>query len=225
MQFSYHALIGAAVNITIPDPEPVVSFSPVVLPTPGQQIDLQMRVTAPASYITNSSSPGPAAGAGPAQLPVILFAHGAGDSHWLSSLDGYTPITEFWASHGFVVVQPTLPDSAFLGQRAPAGDEYFWQARARAMVRVLDGLDAVEAAVPGLSGRLDRGRVAVAGHSLGSWTASLLLGAANTDPRPNATTGTVRMQDRRIKAGVILSGTGNGGADLSDNGRQMVPCK
>lgn len=88
MQFPHHALIGAAVNIPIPDPTPVISFSPVVLPAPDRPVDMQLRVTAPSN---GSQEP----------LPVILLAHGSGPSNWLSSLDGYIPLAEFWAAHGF----------------------------------------------------------------------------------------------------------------------------
>jgi predicted dienelactone hydrolase len=39
-------------------------------------------------------------------LPIVLFAHGFG-----SDLDGYAPLTDYWAAHGFVVVQATHMDS------------------------------------------------------------------------------------------------------------------
>jgi len=65
---------------------PVVSVKPVVLPAPGPGEDLHLRVSAPATG---------------RDLPVILFSHGNG-----SSLEGYGPLTDFWATHGFVVVQP-----------------------------------------------------------------------------------------------------------------------
>ena len=88
------------------------------------------------------------------------------------------------------------------------------------MVRILDNLDSVEAAVPGLKGRLDRARVAVAGHSAGAWTASMLLGASNTDPRDGFPW---YKPETRIKVGVVLAGIGNGGANLSDFGKKLVP--
>lgn len=42
---------------------------------------------------------------------------------------------------------------------------------------MLDHFDLIENAVPGLVGRADLNRVAVAGHSMGGQTASMLLGA------------------------------------------------
>lgn len=205
MHINYHARIGAAAEIPVNPPEPIISFSPVVLPAPGRPVDLQLRVTVP--------STGDA-------LPIILLSHGQGRSNSLSSLEGYGPLYEFWAAHGFAVLQPTHLSSAFLGLKAPVGQELFYQERALDMVRILDHLDAIEATVPGLKGRLDRSRVAVAGHSAGAWTASMLLGASNTDPRDGSTW---HKLETRIKAGVVLAGIGNGGADLSDMGKQLVP--
>ena len=206
MHTNYHALIGAAADIPINPTKPVVSYSPVVLSVLGRPIDLQLRVTVP--------STGDA-------LPIILLAHGHGRSNWLSSLEGYAPLYEFWAAHGFAVLQPTHLSSAFLRLKSPPGQELFYQERAEDMVRILDQLDTIESTVPGLKGRLDRTRVAVAGHSLGAWTASMLLGASNTDPRDGSTW---YKPEARIKVGVILGGLGNGGVDLSDAGKKnLVP--
>ena len=77
--------------------------------------------------------------------------------------------------------------SAFLGPKAPEGQELFWQKCATDMVRIVDHLDSVEAALSGLKGCLDPARVSVAGLSAGRWTASMLLGASNTDPRDRST--------------------------------------
>jgi predicted dienelactone hydrolase len=55
-------------------PQPVVTFSPVVLPVPGRQVDLQIKVSAPARG---------------SNLPIIPFSHGHGRSNFLSSLHGY----------------------------------------------------------------------------------------------------------------------------------------
>ncbi|MFJ9411589.1 alpha/beta hydrolase family protein [Streptomyces sp. NPDC101393] len=176
-------------------PAPVLSFGPVVLSVPGRPVDLHMRVSAPAI------------GAG---LPVILLSHGHGPSNNLSSLNGYAPLANYWAAHGFVVVQPTHLTSrtlADLVSDAPGAPD-FWRSRAEDMTHILDRIDVIESAVPQLAGRIDRTKVAVAGHSLGGFTAALLLGAGLTDPD----TGDVaHLVEPRIKAGVLLAAPGRGG--------------
>ncbi len=176
-------------------PVPVLSFSPVVLSVPGRPVDLHVRVCAPAT------------GTG---LPVILLSHGHGPSNHLSSLNGYAPLADFWAAHGFVVIQPTHLTSrtlAHLVAEAPGAPD-FWRSRAEDMTHVLDRLDVIEDAVPQLAGRIDHTRIALAGHSLGGFTAALLLGAGITDPD----TGTVvHLVEPRIKAGVLLAAPGRGG--------------
>jgi pimeloyl-ACP methyl ester carboxylesterase len=190
--------INGAENIPVSAPTPVVSVSPVVLSAPERAVDLQMRVSAP---VTGR------------ELPVLLLSHGHGNSNHLSSLNGYGPLANFWAAHGFVVIQPTHLDSKTLSLD-PNGPEgpLFWRSRAQDMKRILDQLDLIEASVPELSGRLDRSRIAAAGHSLGGHTISMLLGARLTDPKDGTE---VDMADSRIKAGVLLAAPGRGGADLS----------
>ncbi|WP_078873143.1 alpha/beta hydrolase family protein [Streptomyces sp. NRRL S-1868] len=169
-------------------PATVVSAKPVVLPAPGRGEDLQVRVSAPAT------------GEG---LPVLVFSHGFG---W--SLDGYAPLADHWAAHGFVVVQPTHLDSRTLG--LPADDPRtprIWRIRVDDLARALDALDVLEAAVPGLAGRTDPGRAAVAGHSWGAQTASTLLGARvlDADGVPGED-----LTDPRVTAGVLLAAPGLG---------------
>lgn len=87
------------------------------------------------------------------------------------------------------------------------------------MSRILDDLAEIETTVPGLQGRLDHSKVAVVGHSLGAWTALTLLGVGNTDPRDGST---FHEPEKRIRAGVVLSGTGSGGKDISEIGQKII---
>ncbi|GAA2744047.1 chlorophyllase [Kitasatospora cinereorecta] len=176
-------------------PVPVLSYSPVVLPVPGRPVDLQVRVSAPES------------GTG---LPVILFSHGHGPSNNLSSLNGYAPLANAWAAQGFVVVQPTHLTSRTLSHLVAdaAGAPDFWRSRAEDMSHILDRLDVIERTVPRLAGRIDHTKVALAGHSLGGFTAALLLGAGLNDPD---TGNVVHLVEPRIKAGVLLAAPGRGG--------------
>ncbi|MEJ2886227.1 alpha/beta hydrolase family protein [Actinomycetospora aeridis] len=168
---------------------PVVSVSPVVL---GER---ELRVSAP----TTGSD-----------LPVLLFSHGFG-----SSSRAYGPLVDWWAAHGFVVVAPTHLDSRTLGL---ADDDprrrSFWRHRVDDMRRVLDHLDVVEAAVPGLAGRVDHDRVVAAGHSFGGQTTGVLLGL-RVDGEDLA--------DPRVTAGVLLATAGRGGDALRPGVIEMFP--
>ncbi|AEW98976.1 alpha/beta hydrolase family protein [Streptantibioticus cattleyicolor] len=178
---------------------PTVAVRPVTLPAPGRGHDLQVRVTAPTTG---------------RDLPVVLFSHGA-----TLTMDDYAPLAGFWASHGFVVVQPTHLDSLGLPPDDPRAPRT-WRIRADDLTGVLDQLGTVEAEVPGLAGRVDHDRVAVAGHSWGAQTASTLVGARvlDADGTPGAS-----MADPRVRAAVLLCLPGTGGADLSPLAAEHFP--
>ena len=188
-------------------PAPVLSYSPVVLSVPGRPVDLQVRVSAPAT------------GTG---LPVILFSHGHGGSNNVSSLNGYAPIASLWAAAGFAVIQPTHLDSRTLSRQLAdtPGAPFFWRSRAEDMSRILDRLDEIETTVPQLAGRIDHRKIAVAGHSLGGHTASLLLGARIAGPDTGEE---ANLTEPRIKAGVLLAAPGRGGAILNGWMAGQVP--
>ncbi|RKN47583.1 alpha/beta hydrolase family protein [Micromonospora endolithica] len=190
-------------------PAVVVSVSPVVLPAPGRPVDLQVRVTAPATGH---------------DLPLLLMSHGQGPSNNLSSLHGYLPLVQHFAARGFVVVQPTHLSSATLkghpGLRDHPEAPLFWRERALDMTRILDALAKLEAAVPQIAGRIDHGKVAVVGHSMGGHTASLLLGARFNHP---STGETVDVRDLRIITGALLAAPGRGGEALSATAARHYP--
>ncbi|MBW8684485.1 alpha/beta hydrolase family protein [Chitinophaga rhizophila] len=171
----------------------VISVSPVILSAPERGTDIEVRISAP---ITGD------------QLPIIVFAHGYG-----SSLDGYAPLVNYWAAHGFVVVQPTFLDSRTLalGQDDPR-TPLIWKYRVSDMKRILDDLNIIIEAIPGLSERVDKTRIAAAGHSFGAQTTGMLLGARILDADGNPGED---LSDARIKAGILLCAAGRGGEDLS----------
>lgn len=178
---------------TFGGPVPVVSVSPIILPSPGRGEDLETRVSAP---VTGE------------HLPIIVFLHGFG-----SSMDGYAPLAHYWAARGFVVIQPTFLDSTKVGLRDDDPRKpSVWRFRVEDVKRILDNLELIEDCVPGLKGRVDQNRIAAVGHSFGSQTAGLLLGA-----RTISLDGSLGedMTDHRIKVGILLSAGGRGGDALS----------
>lgn len=171
-----------------------VSVRPIGLPGPDRDSDLLVHLTAPS------------VGTG---LPVVVFSHGYGA--FGASMDTYRPLVDHWTAQGFVVVQPNHLDAQGLAADDPRSD-VLWQIRIRDLRQVIDQLDTVLAAVPGLAERTDRSRLAVAGHSYGATSASALVGA-----RVVGADGTVSASDKdeRVRAAVLLALTGTGGDDLS----------
>lgn len=191
----------------------VISQSPVSLSSPGRERELQVRVSAPVSGT---------------KLPVIIFSHGFG-----SSMDAYAPLVNYWASEGFVVIQPTFLDSRTLSLNPKADHseavkaylddprkQVMWRYRVEDVKCVLDQLHVIENTVIGLRGRLDLDRIAAAGHSFGAQTTAMLLGARviNNDESLSRD-----YSDTRIKAGVLLSVGGRGGEALSPFAKEHFP--
>lgn len=180
-------------------PVPVISVRSIRLLREDRGEDLQVRISAP---VTGD------------RLPVVLFSHGHG-----SSMDGYSPLADYWASRGFVVVRPTYLDARRLAlaeddPRRPS----IWRIRVVDAKQVIDQLDPVIGQVPGPAGRVDVEQLAAAGHSFGDQTTSMLLGARMVGAGADED-----ISDARIKAGILFASGGKGGDDLSPIGRQITP--
>ena len=180
----------------------VVSVRPIRLEARDRGDGLLVRLSAPATGIG---------------LPVIVFSHGYGA--FGASMDTYQPLVDHWTEQGFVVVQPNHLDAQGIGPDDPRSPQ-LWRIRIRDLGRVIDQLDTVAAAVPGLPGRIDLNRIAVAGHSYGATTASALLGARVIGADGTAS---ASFKDARVKAGVLLALTGTGGEDLSPFAKENFP--
>lgn len=157
---------------------------------------------------------------GDGRFAVIVFSHGAGGSPRT-----YETLLRFWASHAFVVLSPSHGDAAPDGSRDPASesarepagdavsDARSRESRVRDLSFVVAATAAVESGVPALQGKLDEGRVGVAGQSYGAFAAMLLAGAT--------VDGTKKERDRGFadpipKAFLLLSPPGRGQQGLTE---------
>lgn len=192
-------LITLSRALPTPEPEITVAYTPILLPMPGRQ-PLELRLTAPAAG---------------RDLPILILSHGFGPSNYIPSKDGYAPLAQFWAERGLAVIQPTHASSRVGGLDPDLPDgPFFWRERVTEMRAILDQLAEVERQAPAAAGRLDHDRIAVAGHSFGGHTCSLLLGARlqNED-----------FSDPRIRAGILLASPGRGGANLTPENAERFP--
>ena len=80
--------------------------------------DLQLRVTYPREDGT---------------YPLVIFSHGANGSK-----DFYQPLIQFWASHGYVLIQPNHSDSQDLDP--PEGALGDWENRPADVSFIIDSL-------------------------------------------------------------------------------------
>lgn len=98
----------------------------------------------------------------------------------------------------------------------------FWRSRVADMALILDNLNEIEARIPAITGRLGHSKIAAVGHSGGTQTVGMLLGARLADPKTGSVTD-VDLVEPRIKAGVLLAPVGNGGDNLTEAVRANFP--
>jgi predicted dienelactone hydrolase len=180
----------------------VVSVRPIRLEAPVRGEDLLVRLSAPTTGT---------------DLPVIVFSHGYGA--FGASMNTYQPLVDHWTEQGFVVIQPNHLDAQGIGPDDPRALD-LWRIRIEDLGQVIDQLDALAAAVPGLAGRVNKNRIAVAGHSYGATSASALVGARVIRADGAASES---FKDERVKAAVLLALTGTGGKDLSPFAQENFP--
>lgn len=114
-------------------------------------------------------------------FPVVVLSHGGGCAG-----GSYSVIGDHWVSHGYVVIQPTHPDSVSTGFDMAAVDprrmEGIIRQRVEDMSAILDNLQALEKQAPALAGQIDGTRLVAAGHSMGAATALLATGMVLENP-------------------------------------------
>jgi predicted dienelactone hydrolase len=192
-------LIDLSRHIPTPEAALTVAYTPIRLPMEGRQ-PLELRLTAPSVG---------------SDLPIVLLSHGFGPSNYLPSKDGYAPLAQFWAEHGFAVIQPTHASSRVGGLPTDApGAPFFWRQRVEELKVILDQLPEVERQAPAVAGRMDHLRIAATGHSFGGHTVGLLMGARLSGED---------FSDPRISAGILLAAPGRGGEDMTQENAARFP--
>lgn len=166
-------------------PYAVRAVDPVIVHDAVQNRDVSLRVTYPI-------------GDGP--FPIIVFSHGAFCYPQL-----YAQITDHWVSHGYIVILPNHLDSPNNGKLSPDVLQSLMSSRIRDMSFVLDALDPIEAQVGDMQGKIDRDRMAVAGHSFGGMIAMIKSGLTLEDAADGIEGD---YSDDRFDAAVVLSGVG-----------------
>ncbi len=145
---------------------------------------------------------------GDGPFPVIAFSHSVNGTK-----DLFGAISTHWASHGYVVVHPTHDDTGVRmgpdGMQPPAEKV---RERLGDVTAVLDALDQIESRIPDLQGKLDPSRLAVAGHSYGSFITMVSGGVTiNIGQELNANLG-----DTRVRCILPISPSGRGDYGMND---------
>jgi len=162
-----------------------VAVQEAVIHDPVQNRDIALRVTAP-------QEPGP--------YPVVVFSHGA-----FCYPQNYGRVTDHWASHGYIVIEPNHVDSPNNPERMrPDQVAQLLELRIRDLTFTADSIPQINV-LTGMTARPDTSRMAIAGHSFGGMLAQIKVGLLLKDPKTGAT---LSHADPRFRAAVIMSGVG-----------------
>jgi predicted dienelactone hydrolase len=155
-------------------------------------------------------------------FPLIIFSHGAGGSG-----RNYFGLSGFWATNGYVVIQPTHNDSIALrrekGEALPSGprelvEEYRfnyedWINRVADVTLIMDSLSSLQKRLPQLKGKVDERRIGVGGHSYGAFTTQMIAGVRVEIPGR----GIQNFGDERPGAFLLLSPQGKSQNGLTES--------
>ena len=170
---------------TEPGPYEVHVIDNHVLPSESDQRSLRARIVFP-------QAEGP--------FPLVVFSHG-----FACYRESYSGLTDHWASHGYVVVQPEHPDCPTSPTRLRAQDAgRIHYIRISDVERVLDALFSPGEAIPGLTGNIDYSRKVMAGHSFGAMITQIIWGQPLKDPDTSESVSHALDFD----AAIIMSGPG-----------------
>ena len=156
-----------------------------VLPSEDDQRSLRARIAFPQ-------------GVGP--FPLVVFSHG-----FACYRENYSGLTDHWASHGYVVVQPEHPDCPTSERKLnarTARDLHY--VRISDVRRVLDALFAPDEEIPGLTDRIDYERKVMAGHSFGGMITQIIWGQPLKAPESSGSVSYALDFD----AAIVMSGPG-----------------
>lgn len=142
--------------------------------------------------------------AGDGPFPLVIFSHG-----YASDIGQYDALLDHWASHGYLSVAANHADSGGTPRAILAsllkGNEGLIASRVGDVKLILDHLDDLDRVEAGLAKRIDRQRIAIAGHSFGAFTAQQFIGAETVDPETGSR---VSGRDARVRAAVAISPPG-----------------
>lgn len=166
---------------------PIHSLREMTLADKTREKDVQVRIYYPE-------------GTGP--FPVIAFSHSV-----RGNKDMFSEISTHWASHGFVVVHPGHDDEGVrMTEAGMHPSEPKARERLRDIIAVFDSLDQIEKTVSSLDGKLNRDRLAVAGHSYGSFVA-MISGGVEIDI---GETKNANLGDPRVRCIIPIATSGPG---------------